>query len=359
MSLYGGRSATPRLRVGILGAGPVTQAIHLPTLARLNADFEVSVIMDVNAKTAEAVASRAGALFTTRAEDVFSNPDIDVIVICSPPAFHAAQVIAACRAGVKAVLCEKPFAMTAAEASEIAAVSEETGVPIIVGAMHMFDPAWLAAKTEWDSLAESAHTIRSSVTLPPNAQFEDLSTDIVGRPSVTAAAPREADQDSSARAISDGVMGLAIHDLPLIRQFLPTFDDLDVLRAEVTSTWGYVISGTASNTVLHLQASMTDAWAPDWTLDVIGDARSLHISFTPSYVQGGSAVVTLRDGAGSRTWGPFAPSGYEAEWVALADVARRRVAAPPLQELIDDLRFAIELASQSSAEVRTNARYVA
>ena len=142
--------------------------------------------MDVHAATAETVARRAGAAHTTRAEDVFGDPSVDVIVICSPSQFHAAQVIAACRAGVKAILCEKPFAMTAEEANQIAKVSEETGVPIIVGAMHTFDPAWLAAEAEWGALIERSHTIRSSVVIPPNARFEDLATDIVARPSVSA-----------------------------------------------------------------------------------------------------------------------------------------------------------------------------
>ena len=112
MPLFGDRDKASRLRVGILGAGPVTQAIHLPTLARLSADFEVRVVMDVDATTAETVARRAGAAYATRAEDVFGDPSVDVIVICSPSQFHAEQVIAACRAGVKAILCEKPFAMT-------------------------------------------------------------------------------------------------------------------------------------------------------------------------------------------------------------------------------------------------------
>ena len=148
MSMPADRDTADRLRVGILGAGPVTQAIHLPTLARLSQDFEVRVVMDVHAATAERVARRANAAHTTRAEDVFADPGVDVIVICSPSQFHAEQVIAACRAGVKAILCEKPFAMTAEEANEIAQVSEETGVPIIVGAMHTFDPAWLAAEAK-------------------------------------------------------------------------------------------------------------------------------------------------------------------------------------------------------------------
>jgi predicted dehydrogenase len=357
MPMSADRDTAGRLRVGVLGAGPVTQAIHLPTLARLSDDFEVRVVMDVDAATAETVARRAGAAHTTRAEDVFGDPSVDVIVICSPSQFHAAQVIAACRAGVKAILCEKPFAMTAEEANAIAEVSEQTGVPIIVGAMHTFDPAWLAAEAEWGSLIETSHTIRSTVVIPPNALFEDLATDIVARPS--APASDETDPEAAVRAVTDGIMGLAIHDLPLIRQFLPTFGDLDVLRAELASPWGYVISGTASGKVVHLQAGSTDTSAPTWTLEVIGDDLSLRVVFTPSYVQGGSAVATLYSSVGNKTFGPFALSGYEGEWIALARVARGQDAPPPPVELIDDLRFAIALADQSSSHVRNNRKSVA
>jgi predicted dehydrogenase len=313
--------------------------------------------MDVDAATAETVARRAGAAYTTRTEDVFGDPSVDVIVICSPSQFHAEQVIAACRAGVKAILCEKPFAMTAEEANEIAEVSEETGVPIIVGAMHTFDPAWLAAEAEWGALIETSHTIRSSVVIPPNALFEDLATDIVARPS----SPPfdETDPEAAVRAVTGGIMGLAIHDLPLIRQFLPSFADLDVLRAEIAAPWGYVISGTASGKVVHLQAATTEAWGPEWTLEVISDELSLQVTFTPSYVQGGSAVATLHSNAGSRTFGPFALNGYEAEWMALARVARGQDAPTPPVVLIDDLRLAIALADQSSSQIRSNWRSVA
>ena len=357
MSMSGDRDTAGRLRVGILGAGPVTQAIHLPTLARLSDDFEVAVVMDVHAATAETVARRAGAAHTTRAEDVFGDPSVDVIVICSPSQFHATQVIAACRAGVKAILCEKPFAMTAEEANQIAKVSEETGVPIIVGAMHTFDPAWLAVEAEWGALIERSHTIRSSVVIPANALFEDLATDIVARPS----APPfdETDPEAAVRAVSAGIMGLAIHDLPLIRQFLPSFADLEVLRAELAAPWGYVISGTSSGKIVHLQASTTDAWGPEWTLEVISDEMSLQVIFTPSYVQGGSALATLYSNAGSQTFGPFALSDYEAEWIALARIARGQETPPPPAGLVEDLRFAIALADQSSSLIRSTGKAVA
>ena len=74
MSMPGDGDTAGRLRVGILGAGPVTQAIHLPTLARLSDDFEVRVVMDVHAATAETVAQRAGAAYTTRASSRRAGP---------------------------------------------------------------------------------------------------------------------------------------------------------------------------------------------------------------------------------------------------------------------------------------------
>ena len=169
------------LGVGILGAGPVTQAIHLPSLARLGDILEVRHIMDVDPAVAESVAGRVGARFSTSMDELLADPAVDIVAICSPHQFHAAQVIAACRAGKKAVLCEKPFAMNGEEAAAISAVSAETGVPINVGAMHTFDPGWLAAEDAWGDLPEQVHTVRSSIVLPPNPRFEDFATEIVGR----------------------------------------------------------------------------------------------------------------------------------------------------------------------------------
>src|SRR3954454_17993741 len=175
------------LGVGILGAGPVTQAIHLPTLARLTDVFHVARVMDVDAAVAESVATRVGASWTTSVEELLADEDVQIVVICSPHQFHAEQVIAACRAGKRAVLCEKPFAMSTAQAEDIVRVATETRTPIIVGAMHTFDPGWLAAKQHWGDLITEAHTIRYSIVLPPNPRFEDFATEVVTRPQWPAA----------------------------------------------------------------------------------------------------------------------------------------------------------------------------
>jgi predicted dehydrogenase len=337
------------LGVGILGAGPVTQAIHLPALARLQDILEVRNIMDVDPAVASSVAARVGASASTSMEALLADPAVDVVAICSPHQFHAAQVIAACRAGKKAVLCEKPFAMNAEEAAGISAVSTETGVPIVVGAMHTFDPGWLAAEQNWGGLPEQVHTIRSSIVLPPNARFEDFATEIVTRPA--AGQPDYTDIEVIKNALRGGIMGLAIHDLPLVRRFTPDFAGIEVLQVFHVRPFGYAVSLRTPTRTIELRAVMNSTWKPEWTFEAIADDAALHIDFTPSYVQAGSAVATLsrRNGNETSTFGPYGHNGYEGEWRELAELARGTRRAPSAQTLIDDLTFALAIADATAA----------
>lgn len=338
------------LGVGILGAGSVTQAIHLPTLARLRDVFHIASVMDVDANIAQSVAGRVGADWTTDVDELLADDRVQIVVVCSPHQFHAAQVIAACRAGKQAVLCEKPFAMSQSEAEEIAKVSMETGVPIIVGAMHTFDPGWLAAKDNWGDLVNIAHTIRYSIVLPPNSRFEDFATEIITRP-VSPQRDRT-DPEVAAGMIRGGIMGLAIHDLPLVRTFCPDFTDLEVLSAQVLSPSGYLVNLRIGDRNVQVHGVNTSGWRPDWIFEAIGDEASLRIDFSPSYVQAGSATAVLRRANRSEVYGPYPYNGYEGEWRYLAALARG--AADPLDvaTLIDDLTFAVEVADRASEFVR-------
>lgn len=347
------QGAPSPLGVGILGAGPVTQAIHLPSLARLGDVLEIRHIMDVDPAVAKSVAGRVGARFSTSMEELLADPAVDIVAICSPHQFHAAQVIAACRAGKKAVLCEKPFAMNGEEAAGISAVSAETGVPIIVGAMHTFDPGWLAAEASWGGLPEQVHTVRSSIVLPPNPRFEDFATEIVGR---TAPPARDITDPAVIKTmLTGGVMGLAIHDLPLVRTFAPGFRSVEVLHAEIISPFGYVISLRAGSVDIELRAAMNGTWEPSWTFEAIGDDASLSIDFTPSYVHAGSAIAKIRKAGSTTVLGPFAHNGYEGEWLKLADIARGTGSAPSAETLIHDLEFALAIADAAAGCVDSGA----
>jgi len=337
--------------IGFLGAGPVTQAIHLPTLARLGDEFAIRHVTDVDPVVAEAIAGRVGAEHSTSIDALLDDPAVEVVAICSPHTFHAEQLIAACRAGKKAVLCEKPLAMSAAEAEAIAAVSAETGVPIMVGAMHTFDPGWRAAVAHWGELPSSSHTIRSSIVLPPNSRFEDVATEVLSRPPFPT--PDWSDTEVLAGMVHAGVMGLAIHDLPLIRSLLPRYDDLRVIDAKFLAPFGYRILFVAGGKSIELHAVMSQTWQPDWVLEAFSDEQVLHVEFTPSYVHAGSAVSTLTTSESARVFGPTAANGYEAEWRELAAIVRGELKPPSTDDLVDDVRFALAVADAAAEAVRS------
>src|SRR5271156_2600856 len=63
--------------------------------------------------------------FRTR-EELCSSPDVDVVFITSPDAMHRDDTLLALKHG-KAVLCEKPLAMSAAQAEEMNAAAKAAG----------------------------------------------------------------------------------------------------------------------------------------------------------------------------------------------------------------------------------------
>ena len=58
------------------------------------------------------------------AEAIASDPDVDVVYVATPNVLHAAETLA-CLDGGKAVLCEKPFALNAADARRMVARARE------------------------------------------------------------------------------------------------------------------------------------------------------------------------------------------------------------------------------------------
>lgn len=72
-------------------------------------------------------------------EDIIADPNIDAVVLVTPNSVHAAQTIAAAENG-KHVFCEKPFALTGADAVAAADACEKAGVTLAVGYNRRFHP---------------------------------------------------------------------------------------------------------------------------------------------------------------------------------------------------------------------------
>jgi predicted dehydrogenase len=78
-------------------------------------------------------------------EALLADPDIDAVYVPLPNHLHAQWAIAAARAG-KHVLCEKPLAMTAAEAQTIVDAAREAGVVLMEAFMYRQHPSWVAVR---------------------------------------------------------------------------------------------------------------------------------------------------------------------------------------------------------------------
>jgi dihydrodiol dehydrogenase / D-xylose 1-dehydrogenase (NADP) len=68
----------------------------------------------------------------TSYNDVYIDPEVDIVYIGTPHSYHKEQCLAAIAAG-KHVLCEKPFTINAAEAEEVIAAAKIKGVYIMEG----------------------------------------------------------------------------------------------------------------------------------------------------------------------------------------------------------------------------------
>lgn len=134
-------------RIGVIGLGSIGRT-HIDTWKSLGVT-PVAVADSVPAAR-EAVAGQGSWQVYESGEELIATGDIDIVSICTPPAFHKSLVIAALNAG-KTVLCEKPLAATVEDAAAIVAAAETAPGQLHVGFCHRFEPAITAIKHLIDS----------------------------------------------------------------------------------------------------------------------------------------------------------------------------------------------------------------
>jgi predicted dehydrogenase len=129
------------LRVAIYGAG--NWGTRLMASVHGKSDkirFVSAVTRDPAGK--RALADRFGLALTAKYADVLADPAIDAVVLCTPHSQHAADVIAAAKAG-KHIFCEKPFTLTKEDAEAAIAACKAANVTLHVGFNRRYAPAFL------------------------------------------------------------------------------------------------------------------------------------------------------------------------------------------------------------------------
>lgn len=131
-----------RVRVGLIGYGLAGETFHAPLLTRDPA-FQLRVIAT---SRAEAVArGGSGARVAASPEDVFADPEVDLVVIATPNETHAPLAERALAAG-KHVVVDKPFTITTAEASRLIALAEKRGLCLTVFQSRRWDGDFLTVR---------------------------------------------------------------------------------------------------------------------------------------------------------------------------------------------------------------------
>lgn len=85
-------------------------------------------------------------------DDVLANGELDAVVICTPPADHAPQVVAALTAG-KSVLVEKPMCVSAAEVDAVGRAMQGAAGFLMVAENYYYKPSLAKIR----SLVEAGH----------------------------------------------------------------------------------------------------------------------------------------------------------------------------------------------------------
>ena len=133
-----------RLRWGVLGAARIATTKVIPAIQRARG-CEVTAIAsrDVSRGSDAAVMLGIPKAYSSY-EQLLEDPDIDVVYNPLPNHLHVPGTAAAAEAG-KHVLCEKPIALTGAEARQLLDVRNRTGVYIQEAFMVRTHPQWVRA----------------------------------------------------------------------------------------------------------------------------------------------------------------------------------------------------------------------
>jgi myo-inositol 2-dehydrogenase / D-chiro-inositol 1-dehydrogenase len=152
--------------VAVIGSGRMG-SFHAATLAHRIAGARLVAVADTAAGVACRMAAELGVerAYTDLAE-VLADSGVDAVVIAVPAHLHADLVVAAAAAG-KSVFCEKPMALTLADADRVVGAARAAGVVLQVGFNRRFAADWRAARALLDAGRLGMPRLLRSVTRDP------------------------------------------------------------------------------------------------------------------------------------------------------------------------------------------------
>jgi 1,5-anhydro-D-fructose reductase (1,5-anhydro-D-mannitol-forming) len=135
---------------GIIGLGRIAGSQIAPAIAASPSSTLVSVVSRDQGRAEEFARAHGAATALDDYTKMLADPRVDAVYIATPNALHAEQVIAAAKAG-KHVLCDKPLALTVADARRCVEECRQAGVRLGVTFQTRYH----------DGLGEAAELVRN------------------------------------------------------------------------------------------------------------------------------------------------------------------------------------------------------
>ena len=136
------------MKIGLIGCGGIG-ALRAAAIVK-TPGLELVAVADVDHAKARDLSERHGGIAESSWRTLLQRPEIEAVVVSTPPNSHAEITIAALQAN-KHVLCEKPLARTPAECAEMLAAAGRSGRLLATGFNYRFYPSVLKAKEIFDS----------------------------------------------------------------------------------------------------------------------------------------------------------------------------------------------------------------
>jgi myo-inositol 2-dehydrogenase/D-chiro-inositol 1-dehydrogenase len=152
--------------VALIGSGRMG-SFHGETVSRRLTGARLVAVADPAPGAAQQLADSLGVdRAYADVTEVWADPQVDAVVIAAPARFHADLVVEAAAAG-KAVFCEKPMALSLADADHVIDAARAADVVLQVGFNRRFAADWAATRSLLDAGQIGTPRLLRSVSRDP------------------------------------------------------------------------------------------------------------------------------------------------------------------------------------------------
>ncbi|TGQ69810.1 Gfo/Idh/MocA family oxidoreductase [Mesorhizobium sp. M00.F.Ca.ET.186.01.1.1] len=305
-----------RIRVGVIGAGMISQVEHIPNLLRLGDLFELVGVADPSRISRQFVTDTHGVPGFETPEQLFDQR-LDAVVIGSPDPLHYEQVLTGLARGLH-VFCEKPLCYSPAEISDIIAARDKAGKVMQVGTMKRFDPSYRLALASLPGMAKTLRSVSVEVNDPdawpfiahhPYRRGSDIPKELIA-----SAIAKQKDQvehaigqpltDLAFRGFTGAYSSALIHDVNAVHGLLDALEvpDGEIVGAQIFANGDggqgavKLLGGQALWTMTHLTVPKLADYKERITL--FFDDASLELEFPSPWLNHHPTRLTVKTSDG-------------------------------------------------------------